>query len=97
MYIKNIIINIYRIQASDSIIGVYFCIKFISYMLKGISLLDYSNLFPRNKYEKNDKIIDNNFSTKILPTSFSPVTSTNKGVSLKSVLVFSFDSFTTVV
>ena len=26
-------------------------------MLKGKSLLDYKNLFSRNDYEKNDKII----------------------------------------
>ena len=35
----------------------YFCIGFIDFMLKGISLLDYTNLFSRNDYEKNDKIL----------------------------------------
>ena len=35
----------------------YFCIKFIDFMLKGISLLDYTNLFCLNEYENNDKII----------------------------------------
>ena len=35
----------------------YFYIGFISFMLKGKSLLDYRNLFSRNDYEKNDKII----------------------------------------
>ena len=35
----------------------YFCIEFIDFMLKGKSLLDYTNLFSRNDYEKNDKII----------------------------------------
>ena len=35
----------------------YFCIGFIDFMLKGKSLLDYTNLFSRNDYEKNDKII----------------------------------------
>ena len=35
----------------------YFCIGFIDFMLKGISLLDYTNLFSPNEYEKNDKII----------------------------------------
>ena len=34
----------------------YFCIGFIDFMLKGKSLLDYTNLFP-NDYENNDKII----------------------------------------
>ena len=31
-------------------------------MLKGKSLLDYTNLFLPNKYEKNDKIILNIFN-----------------------------------
>ena len=39
---KNII-NIYRIQAYDLIIGGYFCIVFIGFMLKGKSLLEYTN------------------------------------------------------
>ena len=34
----------------------YFCIGFIHFMLKG-SLLDYTNLFSPNKYEKNNKIM----------------------------------------
>ena len=49
--------NIYRIQAYDSIMCGYFCIGFIDFMLKGKSLLDYTNLFSPNDYEKNDKII----------------------------------------
>ena len=35
----------------------HFCIGFIDFMLKGKSLLDYTNLFSPNDYEKNDKII----------------------------------------
>ena len=35
----------------------YFCIGFIGFMLQGKSLLDYTNLFSPNKYEKNDKIL----------------------------------------
>ena len=35
----------------------YFCIRFIELMLKRKSLLDYTNLFSPNDYEKNDKII----------------------------------------
>ena len=35
----------------------YFSIGFIDFVLKGKSLLDYTNLFSRNDYEKNDKII----------------------------------------
>ena len=42
---KNIITNIYRIQAYDSIMYGYFCIRFIDFILKGKILLDYTNLF----------------------------------------------------
>ena len=35
----------------------YFCIGFIDFMLKVKSLLDYTNLFSLNEYEKSDKII----------------------------------------
>ena len=35
----------------------YFCIEFINYMLKGKTLLDYTNLFSPNDFEKNDQII----------------------------------------
>ena len=36
----------------------YFCVRFINFMLKGKSLLDYTNLFSPNKYEKNaEKIL----------------------------------------
>ena len=40
---KNIITNIYRMQAYDSIIYGYFCIGFIDFMLKGKGLLEYIN------------------------------------------------------
>ena len=35
----------------------YFCFGFIDFMFKGKSLVDYTNLFSPNKYEKNDKVI----------------------------------------
>ena len=54
---KNIITNIYRIQAYDLVMRQYFCIGFIDFKIKGKSLLDYTNLFSPNEYEKNDKII----------------------------------------
>ena len=55
---KNITTNIYRIQAYDLVMCRNFCIGFIDFMLKGKkSLLDYTNLFSPNEYEKNDKII----------------------------------------
>ena len=53
---KNVTTNIYRTQAYDSIMCRYFCIEFIDFMLKGKSLLEYTNLFSLNDYEKNDKI-----------------------------------------
>ena len=34
----------------------YFCIRFIDFMLKSKSLLDYTNLFSLIDYEKNHKI-----------------------------------------
>ena len=54
---KNIIINIYRLQAFFWIRCRYCCIEFIDFMLKDKNLLDYTNLFSPNEYEKNDKII----------------------------------------
>ena len=52
---KNIITNIYRIQAYDSITCGYFCIGFIDFLLKGKSLLEYTNLFFSNEYKKMTK------------------------------------------
>ena len=54
---KNIITNTYRIQAYNTVMCGYFYIGFIEFMLEGKSLLDYTNLFSPNEYEKNDKII----------------------------------------
>ena len=47
---KNIITNIYRIQAYDWMMCGYFCIRFIDFMFKGKSFLDYTNLFSYNYY-----------------------------------------------
>ena len=49
--------NIFRRQAYDSIMCRYYCIEFINYMLKGKTLLDYTNLFSPNDCKKNDQII----------------------------------------
>ena len=54
---KNIKSNIFRMQAYDSIMCGYFCIEFINDMLKGKTLLDFTNLFSPNDFKKNDKII----------------------------------------
>ena len=54
---KKIIVNIYRIQAYDSIMCGYFCIGFIDFMFNGKSLKDYTDLFSPNDFKKNDDII----------------------------------------
>ena len=58
---KNITTNIYRIQAHVSIMRGYFGFGFIDFMLKGKSLLEYTNLFSPNEYKNNDKIILKDF------------------------------------
>ena len=45
---KNVIANIYRIQAYNSTMCEYFCIGFVDFMLKRKSLLDYTYLFSPN-------------------------------------------------
>ena len=49
--------NIFRIQAYHPIMCGYFCIEFINCMLKGKTLLDYTNLVSPNDFKKNDRII----------------------------------------
>ena len=39
----------------------YFCIGFIDLMLKGKRILEYTNLFSSNDYEKNTKIMLKSF------------------------------------
>ena len=54
---KNIIANIFRIQAYDSIMCGYFCIGFIDFMFKGKSLTEFTNLFSPYDLKENDDII----------------------------------------
>ena len=54
---KNIITNIYRREAYDSITCEIFFIGFIDLILKNKSFLDDVNSFSSNDYEKIDKII----------------------------------------
>ena len=55
---KSIIVtNIFGIQANDSVMCGYFCIRFIDFMLKGKTLTDFTNLFSPNIFNKNDDII----------------------------------------
>ena len=56
--------NIFRIQAYDSIMCGYFCVEFINYMLKGNTLLDYTNLFSPNDFKKNDRVIKRIFKNE---------------------------------
>ena len=62
---KNIIANIFRIQAYDSVMCGYFCIGFIDYMFMGKSLTDYTNLFSPNNFKKNHDIVLNFFLDKL--------------------------------
>ena len=54
---NNIKTNIYGIQANESVICGYFCIGFIDFVLKGRSLLDYTNSLLPNECGKIDKIL----------------------------------------
>ena len=56
--------NIFRLQTYDSIMCGYFCIEFINFMLKGKTLLDYTNLFSPNDFKKNDQIIKRIFKNE---------------------------------
>ena len=58
---RNIKINIFRIQAYDSIMCGYFCIGFIDFMFKGKSLTKYINVFSPIDFKKNDDTILNYF------------------------------------
>ena len=49
---KNIITNIFRVQADKSIMCEYFCIGFIGFMLAGKTLIDYTSLFSSYDFEK---------------------------------------------
>ena len=60
---KNIITNIHRIQAYDSIMCGYFCIRFMDFMFKCKKLLDYTIFFSPDDYEKNDKAILKHFQS----------------------------------
>ena len=53
---KDIIANIFRLQAYDSIMCGYFCINIID-MFDDKTLIDYTNLFSPHDFKKNDEII----------------------------------------
>ena len=53
---KNIKTNIFRIQAYDSIMCGYFCIRFIDFMLVEKTLTEFTNHFSPNNFKRNDEI-----------------------------------------
>ena len=54
---KNIITNIFRVQANNSVICSYFCIGFIDFMLAGEKLTDVTSMFSPHDFKKNGNII----------------------------------------
>ena len=65
IYNKNIIANIFRLQAYDSVMSGYFCIRFIDFILEGNNVTDFTNLFSPNNFKKNDDITLNYFLTNL--------------------------------
>ena len=61
LLLKNVIANIFRIRAYDSIMCGYFCIGFINFMHKGKRLTEYTNLFSTNDFKRNDDTTLNYF------------------------------------
>ena len=47
---KNIKTSIFRIQAYDSIMCGYFCIRFIDFTRSAMTLTDFTNFFSLNKF-----------------------------------------------
>ena len=62
---KNVIANIFRIQAYDSIMCGYFCTGFIDFVFEGKSLTDFTNLFSPNDFKRNDNTILNYFMNNV--------------------------------
>ena len=54
---KNIIANIFRVQANNSLMCGYFCIGFTDFMLAAKKLIDFPNMFCPYDFKKNDDII----------------------------------------
>ena len=63
--IKNIIANIFRVQANNSIMCGYFCIGFIDFMVAGKKLTDFTSFFTPYDVEKNDHIILSYFKDEL--------------------------------
>ena len=61
----SITINIFRIQAYDSMMCGYFSIGFVDFMLAGKILTRFTNLFSPNNFKKNGDIILNYFMNNV--------------------------------
>ena len=61
---KNIIANIFRVQANNSIMSGYFCNGSIDFMLAGKKLTDFTNMFSPHDFKKNNDIILSYFKDK---------------------------------
>ena len=62
---KSIKTNISRIQVYGSIMCGYFCTGFTDFILAGKYLTEFTNIFSRNNFKKNDDIILNYFNSNI--------------------------------
>ena len=56
--------NEFRIQSGDFIMCWFYYIAFIESLFPGKTMLNYTNIFIPNDYEKNGKIIYNYFKHK---------------------------------
>ena len=54
---KNIITNIFRVQANNSVTCGYFCIGFIDFVLTGKKLTDFTSIFYPHDFKRNDQIV----------------------------------------
>ena len=70
---KNIIANIFRAQAKDSVICGNFWIGFIDFTLAGKKLTDFTNMFSPHDFEKNDRIILSYFNISFTSVVGAPV------------------------
>ena len=61
---KNIIANIFQVQANNSAMCRYICIGFIDLMLVCKKLTDFTSLFSLYDFKKNDDIILSYFKDK---------------------------------
>ena len=59
--IKKRKVNIFRVQANNSVMYDYFCIGFIDFMLTVKKWNDFTCLFSPHNFDKNDDVILSHF------------------------------------